>query len=177
MKKVLLSVAIIAVAFGANAQKKESDESPLKFSVGVEAAAPLGDFGKAYSFGIGGTAQADYSVAPEFALTINAGYISYTGKSQTIPGFGTFKVPSQAVIPILAGGKYNFTPQFYGSAQIGVGIFTAGSGGGKSVSALAYAPGIGYKFTENLDALVKYTGYSKNSVTNSAIAIRVAYTF
>lgn len=175
MKKVLLSLAIVAAAFGANAQSK--DASKLKFSVGVEAAAPIGDFGDGYSFGIGGTVQADYWVAPEFALTLNSGYVSFIGKSQTY-NFGagnvTIKNKSLGLIPVLAGGKYNFTPQFYGSAQLGVGIFTAS---GSNSSAFAYAPGLGYKFTDNLDALIKYTGYSKDNTTSSAVGLRVAYTF
>ncbi len=185
MKKLLLSVAVIAAAFGANAQKSESDASPLKFSVGVEVAAPFGNFGDAYKFGIGGTAQADYSVAPELALTLNAGYINFSGKTLTTPAYNiggitipatSYKVPAQGLIPVLVGGKYNFTPQFYGSAQLGVGIFT-GNNGSKSVSTFSYAPGIGYKFTDNLDAVVKYTGYSKDGNTNSTAGIRIAYTF
>lgn len=181
MKKVLLSLAIIAAAFGANAQSETS--SKLKFSVGVEAAAPIGDFGDAYSFGIGGSAQADYWVAPEFALTLNAGYISFIGKDVTIPGFtiggvtfpsSTYKNPSIGYVPVLAGGKYNFTPQFYGSAQLGI---TFATGNGASGSAFTYAPGVGYKFTDNLDALLKYTGYSSDGSNSASIGLRVAYTF
>jgi hypothetical protein len=180
MKKVLLSLAIVAAAFGANAQSE--DASKLKFSVGVEAAAPFGDFADGYSFGIGGSAQADYWVAPEFALTLNAGYISFQGKTVTTPSYTIFgftipgtsyKNPSVGFIPVLAGGKYNFTSQLYGSAQLGV-TFSDQKGSG---SIFTYAPGIGYKFTDNLDAVVKYTGYSQKGGTLSSAGIRVAYTF
>jgi hypothetical protein len=164
MKKVLLSLAIVAAAFGANAQKNAT--SKLKFSVGVEAAAPIGDFGDFSSFGIGGTAQADYWVAPELALTLQSGYIKFLEKNSNGLELG--------IIPVMAGIKYNFTPQLYGSAQLGTGIFT---GGGNSESTFSYAPGIGYKFSDHVDALLKYTGYTKDSETSSTVGLRVAYTF
>jgi hypothetical protein len=174
MKKVLLSVAIVAAAFGANAQK--NDASKLKFSVGVEAAAPIGDFGDVSSFGIGGSVQGDYWVAPELALTLNAGYVNFMGKDYKIT-FGntttTVKGADFGLIPVLAGIKYNFTPQLYGSAQIGAAFSTEKNGG----TSLNYAPGIGYKFSDHVDALLKYTGYSQDSETLSAIGVRVAYTF
>ncbi len=174
MKKVLLSVAIVAAAFGASAQK--NDASKLKFSVGVEAAAPIGDFGDASSFGIGGSVQGDYWVAPELAITLNAGYINFIGKDQkfAVPG-GTITVKGAdfGLIPVLAGIKYNFTPQLYGSAQIGAAFSTESNGG----TLLNYAPGVGYKFSDHVDALLKYTGYSKDSHTSSAVGVRVAYTF
>jgi Outer membrane protein beta-barrel domain len=187
MKKIILSVAVIALALGANAQKGSSeDEKPLKISVGVEAALPLSDFGKTYSFGVGASAQVDYNVAENLDVTGNIGYISFSGKtvttpSQTILGItipGTsIKYPALGYIPVLAGAKYHFSDNLYGSAQLGVTIASA-SGGGGSSSAFTYAPGIGYKFTENLDALLKYTGYSgKGGGSSSTVGLRVAYTF
>jgi hypothetical protein len=182
MKKLLLSAAIIIAAVGANAQ---SDASKLKFSAGVEAALPLGDFGKGYSFGVGGSAQADYAIDETFAVTLNAGYISFSGKTVTTPSYtvgpitipGTsYKSPTIGYIPVLVGAKYSFTPELYGSAQLGL-TFASVSGGSGSSSAFTYAPGVGYKFTENLDALVKYTGYSANGGSSSTVGLRVAYTF
>lgn len=164
MKKVLLSLAIVAAAFGANAQSK--DASKLKFSVGVEAAAPVGDLADVSSFGIGGTVQGDYWVAPELAITLQSGYVKFLEKNSNGLELG--------IIPVMAGIKYNFTPQLYGSAQLGTGIFT---GGGDSESTFSYAPGLGYKFSDHIDALLKYTGYSKNSTTYSTVGLRVAYTF
>ncbi len=184
MKKVILSVSILAAAFGASAQSEKAEVKPFQVSVGVEAALPLGDFGDAYSFGIGGTVQGDYNVDQSLAITLQSGYVSYSGKTVTIPAvvFGgtvvypatSYKNKSIGVIPVLAGIKYSFTPSLYGSAQLGTGIFT---GGGSNTSTFAYAPGIGYKFTPNFDALLKYNGFSKNGTTNSSIGLRVAYTF
>ncbi len=185
MKKFILSIAVTALVFNVSAQKSSSDDQPLKFSIGIEAALPLGDFGKVSSFGIGGTAQVDYTIKESLAVTLNAGYISFSGKSTTIPAYsiGGVTVPATTIkygnvgyIPVLAGVKYSFTDALYGSAQLGLTIASA-SGGGESSSTFTYAPGVGYKFTENIDALLKYTGYSANGGSTSTIGLRVAYTF
>ncbi len=171
MKKVLLSAAlIVTVAFGASAQKSD-DGSKLKFSAGLEAALPIGDFGEVWSFGIGGSAQVDYNVSEGLDLTLNAGVLSYSGK--TVSGFS---FPSITFIPVLAGTKYAFTEKIYGSAQLGLTFI---SSTGSSTSGFTFAPGVGFKFTENLDALVKYTSVSGSNGSGSfgAIGVRVAYTF
>jgi Outer membrane protein beta-barrel domain len=173
MKKTILSLAIIGISITAFTQKKEDDLQMFKFSVGVEAALPLGDFGKAYTFGIGGTAQADYKVAEDLALNLNAGYISFQPKSITVLG-ATVKGKAVGYVPILAGVRYYFTEEVFALAQLGITIATAS---GTSSSLFTYAPGIGYKFSDNVDAALKYTGYSKDGNNSSTIGLRVAYTF
>ena len=106
------------------------------------------------------------------------------GKDQTFtfPGQGTITVKGAdfGLIPVLAGIKYSFTPQVYASAQLGVSFSTEKDGG----SNFTYAPGIGYKFSENFDILAKYTGYSvkssgsgSKSTSLNTGGIRLAYTF
>ncbi len=164
MKKLFFIVAVSAASFAVQAQ----DTKPLKFSIGVEAALPVGDFADVSSFGIGGSVQADYSVAEKLALTLNAGYISFSGK--TINGI---KLDAGGFIPVLAGFKYDLTDQLYGSAQLG-----ATFGDQKNSETLfTYAPGLGYRFSENFDALLKYTGFSAKGIDLSAVGLRVAYTF
>lgn len=100
MKKLIFIAATTIFGFAANAQ----DASPLKFSLGLEAALPIGDFGDTHSFGIGGSVQGDYSIAESLDITLNAGYINFSGKKvngYTYDGFG--------YIPLLAGIKYNFS--------------------------------------------------------------------
>ena len=173
MKKTILFFAIIGISAAAFSQKKEDDLQMLKFSVGVEAALPLGDFGKGFTFGIGATAQADYKVTDDLALNINAGYISFLPKSTTVLGT-TFKGKAVGYIPILGGIRYYFNEQVFALAQLGVTIATASNA---STSLFTYAPGIGYKFSENVDAALKYTGYSKNGINSNTIGLRIAYTF
>lgn len=165
MKKLILSLAVIAATLGVNAQTTKS-VTPLKVSIGIDGVAPFGDLAKITPFGIGGSIEGDYNVDPSLALTVNAGYVKFLQKNNNNLKLG--------IIPILAGIKYYFSPEFYSSAQLGVGIFT---GNGTSSSAFAYAPGIGYKFSDNFDAGVKYQAYSKNSSTTNTASLRLAYTF
>jgi hypothetical protein len=175
MKKLLFILALTAASFAGFAQ----DEAPakaFKFSIGVEAGLPVGDWSDYTSFAIGGSVQGDYFVAEDLALTLNAGYLSLSPKSQTIGGV-EFKGESTGLIPVLAGIRYFFAPKVYGSAQLGAS-FSTESGAG---TIFTYAPGIGYNFTDNLDATLKYTGFSQKvsgvSVSNSLIGLRVAYSF
>jgi hypothetical protein len=173
MKKTILSLAIIGISTAAFAQKKEDDVQLLKFSIGLEAALPLGNFGDVSTFGIGGTAQADYKVGDDLALNINAGYISFQPKNITVFGT-TIKGKAVGYIPILAGIRYYFTDEVFALAQLGITIATAS---GTSSSLFTYSPGVGYKFSEYVDAAIKYTGYSKDSNNTSTVGVRVAYTF
>jgi hypothetical protein len=173
MKKTILSIAIIVISIAAFAQKKDDDFQMLKLSVGVEAALPLGDFGKASTFGIDGTAQADYKVTDDLALNLNAGYISFLPKSITVLGI-TSKGKAVGYIPILGGIRYYFSDEVFALAQLGITIATAS---GTSSSLFTYAPGVGDKFSDNVDAALKYTGYSKNGTNSSTIGLRIAYTF
>jgi hypothetical protein len=163
MKKLFFIATFIAASFAVQAQ---DEAQPLAFSIGLEAALPMSNLSDIASFGIGGSAQVDYTIAPTLALTLNAGYINMSFKD--VVGGGSI-----GYIPVLGGIKYAFTEQLYGSAQLGA-TFYSKSGGGTSFT---YAPGIGYKFSPNFDALLKYTGWSQKDVEESALGLRVAYTF
>jgi opacity protein-like surface antigen len=187
MKKLFFIAALAATSFAVQAQDAAQ---PIKFSLGAEFALPVGDFinsggGKLsdlYSFGIGGSVQGTYAASESLGLTLNVGFLSYLPKEV----LGE-KLPSFNVIPILAGFEYNLTPQVFASAQLGYSIY-----GGKFLSdddatmgGFTYAPGIGYRFTENLSALLKYQGASvtakqggdKEKGNIGQIGLRVAYTF
>ncbi|UAY51345.1 outer membrane beta-barrel protein [Ferruginibacter albus] len=166
MKKLILSLAVVAIAtFSAKAQdSKKSDSKDLKFSVGVEAGVPVGDLGNISTFAIGGSVQGEYMVDPSIGVTLNAGYLNFMAKD----GF-----PSSGLIPVLVGGRYYFNESWYGSVQVGMS-FSTESGGG---SAFTYAPGIGYKVSENFDILAKYQAASKDGGTSAFAGIRAAYSF
>jgi hypothetical protein len=165
MKKLFFIMALTAASVAGYSQN-----SNVKFGVGLEAAFPLGNFGDAYSFGIGGSAQANFVLDPTLDLTLQAGYISFQGK--TVNGY---KSPTIGYVPVLGGIEYKFTPQVFGSAQLGATFLT---GNGASGTAFTYSPGIGYKFTDNFNVLLKYTGYSeKNSDNTGTIGLRLGYTF
>ena len=159
MKK-LLSLVLLFAALSATAQKN------LKFSIGAELASATGNLNKVYSFGIGATAQVDYMITNDVAVTANTGVIELVGRKI---GGTNLKYRSSAVIPLLVGIKYYFTPAVYGSGQIGTSIFSSGNG-----TVFTYVPGIGYKFNNKIDTLFKYTGYSSSGGT---FGIRIGYSF
>ena len=170
-------MAIVAIAFSVNAQDSKSDK-PLKFSVGVEAGLPLGDFKEYAKFGIGGSVQGEYAVMESLGLTLNAGFLSFGGKTVDLGGLGSFKYGSTTLIPVLAGAKYYFTEKVYGHAQLGVSFLSYKEDGEtSSSSAFTYAPGIGVMATENIDILLKYQAATKNGSSLSFLGLRVAYTF
>lgn len=161
MKRMFLSLAIIIVSVTANAQK----DSKVNFNVGAELGVATGNLNTAYSVGFGATAQLEYAMDEKARITANSGFIQYVGKK--ISGT-SLKNQSNTVIPILAGVEYDFASNFYGSAQLGVSIFTGKVGSSK----FTYIPGLGFKINEKLDALIKYTGYSD---LGGAFGVRVAY--
>ena len=166
MKKLILSLAITAIAFSASAQKsKEAEGSKLKFSVGADLGLPVGAYSSVASFAYGGDLELDYGMCSTFSLNLSAGYLSFSGKS----GYSI----SGGLIPVLLGGRYWFSPKVYGSAQAGLS-FSSSSGGG---SAFTYAPGVGFKVGENLDILAKYQSATKNGFETSYAGVRVGYTF
>jgi hypothetical protein len=189
MKKTFLIAALAVASFSVKAQ----DESkPLTFSIGAEAALPVGDFvsndvfgvkfSDVYSFGAGLSLQGKYALDESLGLTLNAGYISYFEKE-----YQGEKIGSLGVIPILAGIEYNFTPQVFASAQLGYSIYTGKllSDNDLDMSGFSYAPGIGYRFTPNFSAMLKYQGSSVKIKSGSEsengnlshIGLRLAYSF
>lgn len=169
MKKLFFIVALTTASFAGFAQDKSAETKKLNFSVGVEAALPFGDFADAYSFGIGGSVQGDYNVASKTDVTLNAGFLSYSGKDG---------VPALNVIPVMAGLKYGFTEQLYGHGQAGMSFWNSKIAGVKvNESDFTWSIGVGYKFTQNFDALLKFNSIGTAGSASNAVGLRVAYTF
>ena len=160
MKKAIFTLAIAALGFTAGAQDKGGSDKTLKFSIGATAGLPIGTLGNIASLAYGGDLQGEYAASEQVGITLSAGYIGYVGKS----GFSI-----DGVIPVLAGARISFAENVYGSLQAGMSF---GSGG----SAFTYAPGIGYKVSENFDVLLKYQAASKGG-TSSFVGLRAAYNF
>lgn len=163
MKKLLLAFFITAIAISVSAQNVNRPT----LSLGGELGAATGNLNLFYGLTAGATLQADFTVDKDLAITLNAGVIDFIGKKIN----NNIKYNSVAVIPILAGIKYYFTPVVYGSAQLGSSTFTTGIFKGTKFT---YIPGIGFKVDKNIDILVKYTGLSN---TGGTFGARVAYVF
>jgi hypothetical protein len=178
MKKVLLSLAIVTIAtLSANAQSDSKSGNPLKLDVGVTGGLPTGNFGDAYSFGIGGYAKGSYNVAENIDLTLTADYKSFSGKTITETFGGqtvSEKAPAYGIFSVLAGATYLVDGGFHIDGGIGFGSLSAGGG---SASGFAYRVGIGYTASEVLDITANYNGVSANGGSISYIGFGVGYRF
>lgn len=167
MKKVLLSFAVAAIAFGANAQSKSKSSDGTHFGIGVKAALPIGTFGDVYSIGIGGEVSAEHNFSESFAGIASVGYTTYTVKS-AFKNFAT----SAGFIPINIGARYYPSQQFFVGAKLGYAV-SAQSGG---TGGFNYEPQIGFN-SEHFQASVGYNGISANGGSLSAIAATFTYKF
>lgn len=159
---MLLAIVLFAAA-NVNAQL---NYKPTTFSLGINVGVPTSpsDF---YSIAYGADLQADFAVAPTTKITASVGYENYSVKNTILSGGHT------GMVPLLGGVKFNLGEKAYGHAQLGYGFETDKGAGG----AFAYAPSIGYYFSPNFDASVKYLAFSNDGSTLSSVNLRVAYNF
>ena len=101
-----IALVVSAISFGAKAQttsQNPSSSSSVRYSVGVDAGLPTGDFSDTHNWSLGGSLQADIPVAKQLFVTVNAGYNNIFGK--TINGT-SLKYTDVQLIPAKAGLKY-----------------------------------------------------------------------
>ncbi|PST81848.1 hypothetical protein C7T94_17865 [Pedobacter yulinensis] len=169
MKKLFLLTALAGLlSFGASAQTTAGN----KLGVGLEFGLPVGDWSDGMNIGFGGSGIMHIPISSSKLYgTINAGFINF--KSKEVNGF-TY---DYGAIPLKAGIKYYFVPNFYGAAELGAAI---GTNDGAS-TAFAYSPGIGVDFPvsdkTSIDLGARYEAWSANSVTNGFVGIRAAFNF
>jgi hypothetical protein len=170
MKKVFLFFLLSSAVYVSNAQRvsrsRTNVSSTSHFGIGVEAGLPLGQNGKPYSAVLGGDLQYETMPDKDLGLTLSAGYSHWPVKSNYGSG-------SIGFVPLLAGVKYYFTPAAFFHAQLGAAFGTK-TGMGTS---FAYSPGLGLKLSPNIDATLKYTGFSKKSGTLENVGLRLGFTF
>lgn len=174
--KNLFAIAIaLFTASMSQAQSASTISKQIQVGINIEGAFPTGDFGKVYSFGIGGSVMGRYALSDKANLTASLGYLNFSGKSITETYEGddgtqtdTYKVPSMHGIPLRLGANYLISGPLFIQGEIGAAFM-------KGATAFLYAPGIGARFS-NLEVEAKYEGWSKNG-TLSFFGIRVGYFF
>ncbi|MCW3081089.1 MAG: hypothetical protein JWR87_2519 [Segetibacter sp.] len=170
MKKVFLFFLLSTVVYASNAQRESRSRTALSstshFGIGVEAGLPLGDNGKPYSAVLGGNLQYETMPDTDLGITVSAGYSHWPLKSSYGSG-------SVGFVPLLGGVKYYFTPAAFFHAQLGAAFGTK-TGMGTS---FAYSPGVGLKLSPNIDATLKYTGFSKKGETLENVGLRFGFNF
>lgn len=161
--KLLLLFVLFVMAVTVYAQTKDGTSS--KLSIGGMIGLPSDDMSTGYNFAYGVDLKAEFGIVPKLALTISAGYLDWAAKS----GYGG----SNGMIPALGGLKYYFSDKVYGSAEAGL-TFSTNSGGG---NVFTFAPGLGYKFTDKFDILIKYQDATKYGFSMSYLGLRAGLTF
>jgi len=164
MKKALFaSVILLALTVTKSfAQDKVVSKGP-ELSIGVDGGIPVGDFKESHKFGIGGTAKFAYNFDENVAITLQSGYISFSGKD----GF-----ESAGFIPVKVGGRYTFPGGFFIEPQLGFTSINHGVG-----TKFTYAGNIGYRMTPGIDVSARYEGVSVSGGSLPFIGFRVAYSF
>lgn len=183
--KLMLAGLAVAGAATVNAQSPQ-------VSLGVDLALPLGDFGEAYSLGVGPAAGFEFPVGDNIGLTAQLSYQFLTVDSELKD-----LVKSSSMLPAQVGVKYYFMDQqegFYGHAQLGIhsnsvttedqeftflGQTTTIEGETTSSTNFSWAIGAGYQL-EKLDIGLRYNSISPDSdiegaSASSYIGLRVAY--
>jgi hypothetical protein len=192
-----LALAFAAFAFSAKAQTTTTTPtsattttpSGIRYSIGVDAGIPVGNFKDTHKWNLGGSLQADIPVlSNQLFVTVNAGYNNVFGKKDQLGIDGQrYDVTNIKLLPVKAGLKYFVIPNFYVQGEAGAAFLLNKSDVGANKStAFVYAPQIGVQFPVSagsfIDAGVRYEATTKyNSDINdskvSFIGLRVAYGF
>jgi len=196
--KNLFKISTIALAFAAftytakaqtstPASTSATTSNGVKFSIGVDAGLPTGNFSNNYNWNIGGSVQADIPVVSnQLFVTVNAGYDNFFGKNTVVDGV-TVSPTNIQLLPVKAGLKFFPVGGFYiqGEAGAAFALNKTDVGFNKS-AAFIWAPQVGYQFQLSgknyIDAGVRYqastdfvSGYSNSQV--NFVGLRVAYGF
>jgi len=190
-----LALAFAGLAFGAKAQTSTPTPSTtstttkdgIRYSIGVEAGLPVGNFKDNYKWNLGGSVQADIPVVSnQLFVTVNAGYNNVFGKNN-IGGVQGLDATDFHLIPVKAGLKYFPISNFYVQGEAGAAFLLNKSDVNANKStAFVYAPQIGVQFPVSassfIDAGIRYeattkyaTGVDQSKV--NFIGLRVAYGF
>lgn len=186
MKKLKLYMCGVALlASAVTFAQKKSEVQGTTLGIGVEAGLPLSKaFKQTQSVGIGGSAKVGIPIFEGGDVTISAGYISFSGKTES-----GYKYPALNTIPLKAGLRYSISGDFYGEPQLGYTILSAKdptTGKSESDGAFTYAAGVGYMVNKKIDIGLRYEAFTQSedvgngvkvSLTSSLLGLRVAYNF
>jgi hypothetical protein len=180
-----LSVAAKAQTTTTSTSTTTTTSNGVRYSIGVDAGIPTGNFNNAYKWNLGGSVQADIPVASQLFVTVNAGYNNVFGE-KNLGGTGV-DVPNIHLLPVKAGLKFFPVSNFYVQGEAGAAFLLNKSDYFNDKStAFVYAPQVGVQFPVSgssfIDAGVRYEGTTKySSAFNNSkvnfVGVRVAYGF
>jgi hypothetical protein len=190
-KIAALVLAFAGLSVAAKAQTTSTTTSNgIRYSIGVDAGIPTGNFNNNYKWNLGGSVQADIPVANQLFVTVNAGYNNVFGETVHVANNNvntTFEYQNVQLLPVKAGLKFFPVSNFYIQGEAGAAFLLNKKDfyDDKSV-AFVYAPQIGVQFPVSasnfIDAGIRYEGTTKySSAVNGSkvnfVGVRVAYGF
>jgi hypothetical protein len=180
-----LSVAAKAQTTTTTSTSTKTTSNGVRYSIGVDAGIPTGNFNNAYKWNLGGSVQADIPVASQLFVTVNAGYNNVFGEKNL--GSTSVDVPNIQLLPVKAGLKFFPVSNFYVQGEAGAAFLLNKSDFFNDKStAFVYAPQVGVQFPVSsssfIDAGVRYEATTKySSAFNNSkvnfVGVRVAYGF
>jgi hypothetical protein len=170
-KLTAVTFAVVTLFLATKLKAQTTPAGALRFSFGADAGFPTGNLTIGSVFVLGGTARLQYGINNNFAVTLTSGADHFFSKINPATGK---KYDSFGVIPIKAGFKEFFVPNFYFGAEAGVGIEETDSGTGFKKFLLSPAVGWGNK---KWDVGIRYDNYSGQNDNYGFVALRVAYGF
>lgn len=156
MKKLLLSIAMVAFAFTATAQDGN-------FNLGVNLGLPTGDVSDFTSFVGGVEANYLFDVSDEFQVGPSVSYSHYFGKDGDEDG---------SFLPLAAAARFAVSDEFTLGADLGyaVGVSPDGNDGG-----FYYRPMIGYNVGDNAMIQASYSGVSMDGGSFSNFGLGIMF--
>jgi len=185
LKKISAATLLLISALSFNLQAQSTKPSNFNISVGPEIGLPVGTLSDRYDWSLGGSIEAEYSIAKDLGLTLNTGvYNLFADNSGYILNEKKYTKDLQ-VLPVKLGLKYFVAGGLFLQGEAGASFLLNKSDGGYDKStAFTYAPQISYRIglgnNQFIDAGVKWVGstkYSDHGSSNNLLGIRLAYGF
>ncbi|RLJ79960.1 hypothetical protein [Pedobacter alluvionis] len=178
MHSIKIKITFIAFLLSSPVLLKAQNSPGI--GVAAEIGLPSGNFSNLSGIGLGASVKADLPVAESFAITLNAGFMNFFGRSNQL-----FNVQDLTYIPVKAGLKYQLSESFYAEGQLGAALPL-----NKDQRTLfAWSPGIGNQFKlsggNKLDLGIRYEAWTgRNNIaglnksdSKGFVGIRFAYLF
>ncbi|OOQ60114.1 hypothetical protein [Mucilaginibacter pedocola] len=174
-KLLAASLTALALFVGTRSNAQSIEKGKLRFGIGLDGLAPVGNFTKTANFGLGLTPRLQYGISNRFALTFTSGIYHFFPKDIYLnSGTQTYKTQWELnVVPVKVGFKAFVTQHIYLGAEGGIG-FQVDNGGGDSK--YLFSPSVGYA-SKNWDFSLRYENFSGNGYRNGVIGARIAYGF
>ena len=183
-----LVLAFAAFSLGAKAQTatgsttSATTTSGIRYSIGVDAGIPIGDFNNTHSFNLGGSLQTDIPVTSQLFVTVNVGYNNFFGKSV---GNSSINYTNINLLPVKAGLKFFPVQNFYVQGEAGASfLLNKNTLGATNSVAFVYAPQVGVLFPVStksfIDAGLRFesnSAFVNNGSNLNFIGVRLAYGF